>query len=128
MRIVINKTERECEILPAPPNSFYIDECAYGFPLYVAIVPAVTEHERSIGNILTCPIFCHNNGYDSATPTAIQNYLTLQMFEELLHAYYEEGFCYELADGAKDLFRDFEGHGVKMDERVKQYVEELTSR
>lgn len=128
MRIVINKTERECEILPAPPHSFWVSNGLYGFPLYVAIVPAVTEHERSIGNILTCPIFCQNNGYDSATPTAIQNYLTLQMFEELLHAYYEEGFCYELADGAKDLFRDFEGHGVKMDERVKQYVEELTSK
>ena len=128
MRIVINKTERECEILPAPPNSFWVSNGVYGFPLYVAIAPAVTEHEKCCGNIVTCPICCTNGGYDSAVPAEIHNYLSLVMFCSLIESSLRLGIYDERADASLYILRNFEAHGIKMDERVKQYVNELTSR
>lgn len=128
MRIVINKTERECEILPAPPNSFWVCKGLYGFPLYVAIAPAVTEHEKRCGNIVTCPICCTNGGYDSAEPAEIHNYLSMVMFCSLIESYLRLGIYDERADASLYILRNFEAHGIKMDERVKQYVNELTSR
>lgn len=125
MRIVINKIERECEILPAPPNSFWVSKGLYGFPIYVAIAPAITEHEKSCGNIVTCPICCTNGGYDSAEPAEIHNYLSMLVFCSLIETHLRLGIYDERPDAALYIQLAFEAHGIKMDDEVVKFVKEL---
>lgn len=124
MKIRINKIERDCKILPAPSNSFFIDNDYYGFPSYVIIAPAITEEELRYGDILVCPVVCHN-GYERIYPYTIDNYLSLFQFERLVEDYYKEGYCDNKKEGSEWLLEDFQNHGVKIDKRIKEYVNNL---
>ena len=61
-------------------------------------------------------------------PAEIHNYLSLVMFCSLIESSLRLGIYDERADASLYILRNFEAHGIKMDERVKQYVNELTSR
>ena len=124
MRIVINKIERDCKILPAPSNSFYIKNEIYGFPLYVIIAPAITKEELEYGDILVCPVVSLD-GYESINPMTIDNYLYLFRFKNLVEDYYKEGYFATKKWAAEWLLEDFQNHGVKIDKRIIEYVNNL---
>lgn len=127
MKIVIDKIERECQVLLAPKGAFCIwdiDEGSFGFPEFVVIAPAITPEETMCGNIITCPVNCTDDrGYEEAEIGEISTEIELCVFKELVLGYWLEMECDTIETAAICLYERFLQHGTAIDYDLKSYMD-----
>ena len=121
MKIEINGIKREVQIMPAPSKCFCIFEecCTPSYPIYVGICEAITKEEVECGNILICPIFSNNGGYENVYPGLVKNEV---LSNDILTLYKNRRMYYKYDDSEEEMLSDiiecFEMHDFKISDRV----------
>ena len=118
MKIEINGARRELQIMPAPSKCFCVlEECCFPvFPIYVGICEAITEDEKACGNILICPIFSNNGGYEDVGPAEVKNEVQIN---DIVTLYKNRRIYYECDGASKEeilsgIIKNFEIYDFKI--------------
>lgn len=121
MKTEINGVRRELKIMPAPSKCFCIFEefCYPIYPLFIGICEAITKEEIACGNILICPIFSYNGGYENAYPGEVKNGVCSS---DIVTLYKNHRIYYECNESEEEMLSDiienFEQHDFKISDRV----------
>lgn len=124
INIEIEGIERDCEIMSVPRGYFADYGETFGFPLYACICKAITEDEKSCGDVLVCPIECFNNGYEAANPAAITDSLALGAFQRYVDNF-TDGFGWSVSEAFDYITNAFEKRGVLIENNVYSYIKDF---
>ena len=126
MELTINGIKRECVVKDAPKGSYCVidyDEGCYFFPLFIVIAEALTEEEKSCGDIVVGAIYTANMGYETVDVGDIFTILYPNVFKRILKGAFYTTEYEDIYQAVKQIKEDFMVHGIPIHPKTLEYIE-----